>query len=125
DRRVIKVVKTNYGKIGEEIPLMWDDGGFVVDGGNDPAAANMANRAVDDVFMNIFWKMTAVGIRFSHKKTSATYAPKEIAKNPEAKGYSKERMAQAMQRLLEVGTLKIEEQGPPSRRYEYLVASVN
>ncbi|MBR0993795.1 AAA family ATPase [Bradyrhizobium japonicum] len=125
DRRVLRVMKANHGRVGAEITLRWNDGVFVLDQGGDRAADSLANRAADDVFMNVFWKMTSVGVRFSHKRTSATYAPKEIAKHPNAKGYSKDRMAQAMQRLLEAGTLKIEEQGPPSRRYEYLVAVVN
>ncbi|MET4041595.1 AAA family ATPase [Bradyrhizobium sp. RT6a] len=125
DRRLLKVMKANYGAVGEEIALRWDDGAFVLDQGVDGATTSLANRAADDVFMNVFWKMTAIGIRFSHKKTSATFAAKEIAKHPDAKGYTKEKMAQAMQRLLEAGTLKIEAEGPPSRRYDYLVATVH
>lgn len=125
DRRVLTVMKANHGRVGEEIALRWNDGAFVLDQGGDGAAASLANRTADDVFMNVFWKMTSVGIRFSHKRTSATYAPKEIAKHQDARGYSKDKMAQAMHRLLEAGTLKIEEQGPPSRRYEYLVAKVH
>ncbi|MEH2590290.1 RecA-family ATPase [Bradyrhizobium sp. AZCC 1721] len=124
DRRVIKVVKTNYGKVGEEIPLMWDDGGFVVDGGNDPAAANMANRAADEVFMDVFWKLSTLGFRLS-PNVGSTYAPKKIAEHPDAKRYSKQKMAQAMQRLLEAGTLKIETVGPQSKRRDILVATVN
>jgi RecA-family ATPase len=71
DARVVEVMKTNRGRVGEKIDLRWRDGVFVVDGGSDEATVNMANRAADDVFMKVFWKMTAVGIRFSPKRILA------------------------------------------------------
>ena len=126
DRRLLKLMKTNRARVGEEIPLRWQDGVFILDQGvGDSAAMNLANRAADDVFMKVFRKMTGVGLRFSPKNTAATYAPKKISEHPDAKGYSKAKMAQAMQRLLEAGVLKIEAEGPPSKRYDYLVATVN
>jgi hypothetical protein len=34
-------------------------------------------------------------------------------------------MAEAMQRLLDAGVLRVETNGPPSRRYDVLVATTN
>ncbi|HXO69867.1 MAG TPA: AAA family ATPase, partial [Bradyrhizobium sp.] len=85
DRRVLKVVKANYGRTGEEIPIKWADGVYVVDTGPDPVAAGFANRKADDVFMAVFVKLTDQGQRLSPKKSS-TYAPKRIADHADAKG---------------------------------------
>lgn len=122
DRRVVEVMKANYGRPGETIDIVWRDGVFT-EFAVDDAAVSMANRQVDDVFMKIFWKLTSIGHKFSPKRSNA-YAPTNFAKHPDAGGYSKTKLEQAMNRLLESGTLKIEEQGPPTRRTSVLVASV-
>ena len=124
DRRVLKVMKANYGRTGEEIPIRWDDGVYVVDTGDDPAVVGIANRAADDVFLSGFLKLTGQGHRLS-PKPCATYAAKRVAEQPEAKGYTKHKMAEAMQRLLDAGVLRVETNGPPSRRYDVLVAMEN
>ncbi|MEH2505613.1 RecA-family ATPase [Bradyrhizobium sp. AZCC 1578] len=124
DARVLKVMKANYGRTGEEINLRWNEGVYVVDSGADPSVVNLSNRAADDVFLAVFLRMTNQGHRLS-PKPCATYAPKRIAEHPDAKGYTKQKMAEAMQRLLDAGVLRIEKQGPPSRCYDVLVASPN
>lgn len=124
DRRLLKVMKANYGAVGEEIALRWNDGAFVLDHGADGAATSLAQRAADDVFLSTFIKLTAQGHRLS-PKPCATYAPKIIAEHPNAKGYTKAKMKDAMQRLLDSGVLRIETHGPPSRRYDVLVATRN
>jgi RecA-family ATPase len=124
DRRVLKVVKANYGRTGEEIAIRWDDGVYVVDTGDDPAVASLINRKADDVFLAVFLKLTGQGQRLSPKKCS-THAPRRIAQHPDAKGYTSQRMADSMQRLLDNGVLKIETEGPPSRRYDVLVAAAH
>jgi RecA-family ATPase len=124
DRRVLKVVKANYGRTGEEIAIRWDDGVYVVDTGDDPAVASLISRKADDVFLAVFLKLTGQGQRLSPKKCS-TYAPKRVAEHPDAKGYTSQRMADSMQRLLDNGVLKIETEGPPSRRYDVLVVTAN
>ena len=87
NRRVLKVMKANYGAVGEEIGLRWQDGAFVIDQGGDPAALNLANRKTDDVFLSVFIKLTAQGHDLSPKPCS-TYAPKKISEHPDGKGYS-------------------------------------
>jgi hypothetical protein len=124
DRRVLKVMKANYGRTGEEVKLRWDDGVYIVDTGDDPAVVSMANRAADDVFLAVFLKLTNQGHRLS-PKPCATYAAKRVAEHADAKGYTKQKMAQAMQRLLDAGVLQVETNGPPSRRYDVLVAVAN
>jgi RecA-family ATPase len=124
DRRVLKVMKANYGRTGEEIAIRWDDGVYLVDTGDDPAVVSIVNRAADDVFLAVFLKLTAQGHRLS-PKPCATFAAKRVTEHPDAKGYTKQKMAQAMQRLLDAGVLRVETNGPPSRRYDVLVAAAN
>jgi hypothetical protein len=120
DRRVLRVMKANHGRVGEEIALRWIDGAFVLDQGADCAAVSLANRAADDVFLSTFIKLTTQGHRLS-PKPCATHAPKVIAEN--VKGYKKTKMKDAMQRLMDAGLLRIETEVPPSRRYDVLVAT--
>lgn len=124
DTRVLKVVKANYGRTGEQIALRWDDGVYSLGSGPDPAVARVINKSADDVFMAVFLKLTAQGQALG-PNVGPSYAPKKISKHPDAKGYDAHKLAAAMQRLLDAGTLRIEVTGPPSRRYTQLVATSN
>jgi RecA-family ATPase len=124
DARVLKVVKANYGRVGEFIAMRWDDGVYALDNGPDPVMAKVLNKSADDVFMAVFSKFTAQAQALG-PNVGPSYAPKKIFGHPDAKGYSKADLAAAMQRLLDSGRLKIEVTGPPSRRYTQLVAALN
>jgi len=84
----------------------------------------MLNKCADDVFMAVFRKLTGQGQTLG-PNVGPTYAPKKIASHSEAKGYDKQKLAVAMQRLLDGGRLRIEVTGPPSRRYTKLVEALN
>ena len=60
DRRVLKVMKANYSRTGEEIAIRWNDGVYVVDTGDDPAVVGLANATADDVFLSVFLKLTGL-----------------------------------------------------------------
>ncbi|MDA9437240.1 hypothetical protein XH88_36825 [Bradyrhizobium sp. CCBAU 51627] len=124
DARVLKVVKANYGRTGEMIPMRWDNGVYALDNGPDPAVERLVNKSVDDVFMSVFLKLTGQGQTLG-PNVGPSYAPKKISKHSDAKGFDTQRLAGAMQRLLDVGLLRIEVTGPPSRRYTQLVATSN
>jgi RecA-family ATPase len=124
DERVLKVVKANYGKTGEAIAIRWNDGVYDLDTGPDPVVDKILNKSADDVFMAVFRKLTGQGQALG-PNVGPTYAPKKIASHSDAKGYNKQKLADAMQRLLDGGRLRIEITGPPSRRYTQLVAALN
>jgi RecA-family ATPase len=124
DARILKVVKANYGKTGEAIAIRWNDGVYELDYGPDPVLAKVLNKSADDVFMAVFAKLAVQGQAVG-PNVGPSYAPKKIASHADAKGYSKAILAEAMQRLLDNGRLKIEVTGPPSRRYTQLVAALN
>lgn len=120
DRRVLKVMKANYGRAGEEIAIRWDEGVYVVDTGQDPAMVGRVNAAADDLFLTVFTKLTGQGQLLGPNK-GPSYAPKKVADHPDAKGQTGHKMAAAMQRLLDAGLLKIERIGPPSKARDLLI----
>ena len=124
ETRVLTIVKANHGKVGDKIEMRWNDGVYVLDDGGDPAVEKLVNKSADDAFMAVFSKLTSQGQTLG-PNVGPTYAPKKIASHPDAKGYSKQKLVDAMQRLLDVGRLRIEVTGPPSRRYTQLVAALN
>jgi RecA-family ATPase len=124
DTRVLTVVKANHGKVGEKIEMRWDDGVYDLDNGPDPVLAKVLNKSADDVFMAVFAKLKDQGQPLG-PNVGPSYAPKKISCHPDAKGHTKADLAGAMQRLLDIGRLKIEVTGPPSRRYTQLVAALN
>jgi RecA-family ATPase len=124
DTRVLTVVKANHGKVGDEIAIRWNDGVYELDNGPDPALAKVLNKSADDVFMAVFSKLTDQGQALG-PNVGPSYAPKRISGYPDAKGYTKADLAAAMQRLLDLGRLRIEVTGPPSRRYTQLMAALN
>jgi RecA-family ATPase len=120
DARVLKVVKANYGKTGEAIAIRWNDGVYELDNGDDPVVETLVNSTVDKLFLELLGIFTAqsqnVGII-----TGTTYAPAKMAKHPKAKGYSKDKLAASMQRLLDGGCIKVVTEGSPSRQRSRLV----
>lgn len=120
DRRILKVMKSNYGETGNEIKLRWRAGAFVLDDGK-PSIANalIANRA-DDIFRELLTEINSSGLRVSAAKSS-TYAPSVMADMPGAKGFKKRQLEEAMRRLMASGEVKVEMEGPPSKQRQRLV----
>jgi RecA-family ATPase len=114
DRRILTVVKANHGRVGEEIPIRWEEGVFVLDTGTDPVVESLLNRKVEEVFMSLLRTHTASGQTVSPKHSNA-YAPTVLAEKPAAKGYDKKKLEAAMQRLLDKDEIHIVTKGPPSR----------
>lgn len=120
DSRVISTMKSNYGRRGEDLKLRWQAGAFVPDDGSRPnPAAGILNRHDDERFLAILSKMNRDGQSVG-TSTGSTYAPTQMAKHPDGKGTSKEAFKRAMHRLLDAGTIKVVEHGPPSHRRKRL-----
>jgi RecA-family ATPase len=119
DRRILKVMKANYGRTGEEIAIRWDEGVYVLDSA-DPEAEAFIHASIDRLFLELLAIFTAqeqsVGVA-----PGTNYAPARMIKHPKAKGYRKEQFAASMQRLLDAGKIKVVTEGPPSRQRSRLV----
>ncbi|ACI93285.1 conserved hypothetical protein [Afipia carboxidovorans OM5] len=123
DIRVLKTVKSNYGKIGDETYLEWQDGSFVLHDPSKPGVADgLINGRNDKVFLAVLSKLNRTGQRPSPNK-SPSFAPRMIQKHPDAKGVKVRDMELAMQRLLDSGVIKIVQEGPASRRFSRLIVS--
>ncbi|WP_244553376.1 AAA family ATPase [Nitrobacter vulgaris] len=123
DARILKTVKSNYGKKGGELHLEWREGVFVTHDPTEPTIADGLIASHDDKkFLAVLSKLNRNGMRPSPNK-SPSFAPKMIAKHPDGKGTKTQAMEQAMHRLLDAGKIKVVQEGPPSRRYARLIVS--
>ncbi|WP_412048652.1 AAA family ATPase [Hoeflea sp. Naph1] len=124
DARVLKTMKANYGKTGDEIKLMWKDGAFILDDGK-PSPANMLLEArAERIFKELLKTINESGQRVSTAKSS-TFAPAVMSTMKGADGVPKRELEAAMRRLLEAGEIKIEFEGPPSKQRQRLIMAVS
>jgi RecA-family ATPase len=120
--RILKVVKANYGRTGEQIAVRWQDGIYVLDSGTDPLVENLLNTAVDKVFLTLLALFNAQEQNVS-SKSGANYAPAKMALHPQAKGFNKKQLAASMQRLMDAKRIRQVTNGRPSRQRSWLVIS--
>jgi RecA-family ATPase len=124
DARVLSVKKANYGPTGLCIRLRWHAGAFVRDDGEIAAEREQESEAkaskVDDVFLKLLGTFTQQNRRVG-STPSSIYAPKVFKDLPEASGFSKKQLQDAMERLLRIGAIHVAERGPPSHRRSYLL----
>ncbi|HEV7339842.1 MAG TPA: AAA family ATPase [Bosea sp. (in: a-proteobacteria)] len=120
--RTLSVMKANYGETGAGLSLRWKDGTFVADVGMDAGDVAMVTKHHDDVFMAILAKLNAQGINVS-ASTGTTYAPSVFVKHSEAKGIKKDKLGDAMRRLMDAGRVRIVKEGPPTRQRSRLVVA--
>jgi len=119
DLRVLRVKKANYGPVGIELRLRWQNGAFILDGNATGFDKLAADAKAERVFLDILTKFTAQG-RDVSPNVSNTYAPSVFEKHPSAQGVTRKQFAAAMERLLASDRIRIETIGPPSRRYKRL-----
>jgi RecA-family ATPase len=124
DLRVLEVMKSNYGPIGEIITLRWQSGLWLPVAGTGSLDKLAAEQAAEDLFMKLLRTFDQQGRNVSEKKNSPTYAPAAFASDPQAKTLHKARKAftDAMARLFAAGKIRVETYGRPSRPYSRLVA---
>ncbi|MDW9583465.1 AAA family ATPase [Sinorhizobium meliloti] len=120
DLRILRTMKNNYGKTGDEIMLRWKDGAFVLDDGKpSPGNALIAAKA-ERVFKDLLAAINASGDRVAKTK-GINYAPRVMAERPDAEGMSVKQLEAAMLSLLAAGVLRIDMEGPPSKMRQRLV----
>lgn len=118
-KRVLSIKKQNYGETGAEIGMTWADGRFLPDAVETGLDKLAAGAKAERVFLKLLQVFDAQGRRVNHAG-GATYAPKLFAEHQESEGLSKRAFKAAMEGLLASGKVRIETEGPPSRRVSYL-----
>jgi hypothetical protein len=101
---------------------MWADGRFV--SMTAGSVENVANAMeADEIFLRELAKLNKHDRRVS-PNPSKTYAPIIIARQPGSKGIGKTALERSMERLLDVGKIRVERCGPPSKQRQQLVVSM-
>jgi RecA-family ATPase len=123
DLRVLEVMKSNYGPIGETITLRWKDGLFVPVGGVTNLEKLAAEQVADNLFLTLLNRFNLQGRNLSNKPSANNYAPAEFAKEKEAKDgkIRKSDFEAAMRRLFAADKIHVENYGSASRGTSKLV----
>ena len=119
DRRVMTTMKANYGRAGGETHMKWQAGVFVAEQAAQGLDAMAAGAKAQRVFLKLLALFTAQGRRVNHAG-GPNYAPKLFAEHPEAEGMTKRALRAAMEGLLAAGRIKIGQEGPASRRINFI-----
>lgn len=120
DARTLETMKANYGPTGGAIALTWMDGVFVPDLPGDDREDR--NAKAERVFLKLLAEFAKNGRRVSPKNGS-NLASKVFSEHPEREGVSKKAFKTAMECLITAGKIIVEEDGPPSKRSQYLVGA--
>jgi RecA-family ATPase len=123
DLRVLEVMKSNYGPIGETITLRWSNGLFLPVAGMSSFERAAAERNAEDLFLNLLDEFNQQGRNTCAKPTAPTYAPTLFAKERKARKARiyKSDLEAAMRRLFEANKIGLETYGAPSRGTAKLV----
>ena len=116
DLRELQCMKSNYGPTGEIIRLRWDNGTFKPLGTPSSQERMAEDKKTEALFLELLDRFNRQGQRVSpHPSSPQNYAPKAFANHAEANGTGKKPFADAMQRLLDAGTIRIATEGSPSK----------
>lgn len=126
DARVLRSMKSNYGRVGEEFVLYWRSGVFVpetITAGGFKAMQDAKERA-DEIFLSMLATYDAEQRGAVSPNPGKNYAPSIFADDARAQGCKKRALKDAMDRLLASGKIETTVEGPPSRlRYGLKLAT--
>ena len=124
DLRVLEVMKSNYGPIGETINLRWKDGLFVPVGGITNLEKLAAEQAAQQLFLTLLNQFNSQNRNICDKASANNYAPPLFSKENEARerGVKKIHFEMAMRNLFAADKIRIEIYGSPSRGWSRLVS---
>lgn len=121
DARLLSTKKANYGRNGGEISVTWQGGVFVADAPETGLDRMAAGAKAERVFLKLLGLLAAQGRRVN-TGGGQTYAPTVFSNHPEAEGVNKRGFRSAMETLLAAGKIRLAEDGPPSKRRQFLEA---
>lgn len=124
DARRLTVKKANYGRVGSEILLTWQDGVFRADGTSTASGIDRVAAAVkaERIFMRLLQKFESQGRYVSHV-ASPSYAPKLFAESPDCEGITKRAFTGAMNALFAARKIEVRKHGPKSRERSHIALS--
>jgi len=119
DLRILETMKSNYGKIGGQVTMRWQDGAFHAVTAEDESEMK---ATAEHVFLAMLDEATAIGQKVS-PHTGQNYAPAMFEAEAKAKGVSKTALIEAMRTLIRDEMIAVDTVGPPSKRRSVLVKS--
>ena len=122
DLRVLRIKKSNYGPVGLELRLRWQNGAFVLDGQAGGFDKLAAQAKAEHLFLKLLALLNSQSREVS-PNPSKSYAPTIFAAHPSAEGVRKKEFEAAMERLFSAQRIRVETYGPPSRKRSRLVVS--
>lgn len=110
DKRILTRAKCNYAMPGEEIELVFGDGGFKRVVGEGMPKGQMRDLQVETIFLELLRKTQNQG-RYVHDSPNnpARYAPKVFAKDPDRNGVTEAEFRRAMDRHFGKGKIMMSE----------------
>lgn len=122
DGRLLTTKKSNYGKLGTELKIRWQDGVFVSDDGKPSPAAGLLKQRAVETFRTLLSAINRTGVRVAPTK-GVNYAPRVMAGRKDAGSIKEKQFEEAMEQLLDDGLVKVVFEGPPSRPRQRLILS--
>lgn len=122
DMRVLTTMKANYGQTGGQLRIRWRKGAFILDDGRPSPASALLEAAAERVFCDVLDALNEAGIRVASTK-GVNFAPRIMAERPDAEGMKAKALEGAMNRLMVAGQIKVEWEGPPSKKRQRLVVA--
>jgi RecA-family ATPase len=123
DLRQLQFKKNQYGPTGETIVLRYQRGLFLPEAGMSSLDKLAREAMVDETFMSLLKRFIERGQNVSDTPKSTKYGPAKFVEATACKEFRIKRaeMADAMNRLLDAGKIRVEDYGKPSNRHSRIV----
>ena len=121
DARVLKLMKSNYGRAGETIALTWRDHVLVRDAPARGSTSNLVDRLdLDNAVLAGLRKLVGSGVLVSADPDAKTGLANKVRALPSCRCWSWQAMIGAQERLIAAGKIELVEMGSPSKRRVYV-----
>jgi RecA-family ATPase len=119
DRRLLKIMKSNFGPLTESVRVIFKSGAFAPE---QVFSSDSRDAKCDQMFLDLLARYTDQG-RAVIDKRGTGYAPPKFADEEIAKksGFTKRHFESAMTRLFAAGRIKLQTFGPPSKTRTRLI----
>jgi RecA-family ATPase len=117
DARVLRLGKSNYGRVGLEIPMRWRAGVFVSEGGAASGDPLVTAGKAERVFLELLDKANDRNSHVSGSLKANNYAPKVFARDALKQRVRKGDLIDAMDRLITSKRIENAPYGSPSRMH--------
>lgn len=120
DERILKTMKSNYGKTGGSIALRWANGVFVQDFQGSAGGSALGKYEVDAVLLAALEWLVKNDTRVPLDVQAKNGLVASAKRLPSCRRFSHAVLSAAQERLMESGRIVSVELGPPSKRRLYV-----